>query len=30
MLVGMDDIAAVGVDKIGKFGDESFLVGAGN
>jgi hypothetical protein len=26
----MDNVAAVGVDKIGKFGNESFLVRAGN
>jgi hypothetical protein len=30
MLIGVDNVAAVGVDKISKFGDESPLVRAGD
>jgi hypothetical protein len=30
MLIGMDDIAAIGIDEVSNFGYQSPLIGAGN
>jgi hypothetical protein len=30
MLIGMDDIAAIGIDKVSNFGYQPPLIGAGN